>query len=97
MQEEEIFMESLGRRYRQSALSKRHIYSAFKTPPTAKEQDVLRKKIEDKHPEQLKLSFALWTREAVCELIVEETGKRLDLRQVGRYLKRWGLHTKTTH
>jgi transposase len=60
---------------------------------SAKEQEVLRKKIEDKHPEQLKLSFALWTREAVCELIVEETGKRLDLRlrQAGRYLKRWGF------
>ena len=58
---------------------------------SACEQDTLRKKIEDKHPEQLKLSFALWTREAVCELIVEETGKRLDLRQVGRYLKRWGF------
>ena len=58
---------------------------------SAAEQSILRKKIEDKHPEQLKLSFALWTREAVCELIVEETGKRLDLRQVGRYLKRWGF------
>lgn len=58
---------------------------------SVEQQNRLRKKIEDKHPEQLKLSFALWTREAVCQLIVEETGKRLDLRQVGRYLKRWGF------
>ena len=55
------------------------------------DQDTLRKKIEDKHPEQLKLYFALWTREAVGELILEETGKHLDLRQVRRYLKRWGF------
>jgi len=37
------------------------------------------------------LNFALWTREAVGLLITEKTGKKLDLRQVGRYLKRWGF------
>ena len=37
------------------------------------------------------MPFALWTREAVCNLIKKLTGKLLDLRQVGRYLKRWGF------
>ena len=51
----------------------------------------LRKQIAEKNPEQLKMPFALWTREAVGQLITEHTGKLLDLRQVGRYLKRWGF------
>ena len=55
------------------------------------DQAILRKKIQEKNPGQLKLYFALWTREAVGELIFEHTGQRLDLRQVGRYLKRWGF------
>lgn len=55
------------------------------------QQAVIRKKIVDHDPEQMKLPFALWTREAVGQLIKEETGKELDLRQVGRYLKRWGF------
>lgn len=55
------------------------------------EQKKLRKEIADKNPEQLKMPFALWTREAVGRLIEERTGKQLDLRQVGRYLKRWGF------
>jgi transposase len=37
------------------------------------------------------MPFALWTREAVCDRIKKLTGKLLDLRQVGRYLKRWGF------
>lgn len=56
-----------------------------------KEQKRIRKMIVDKDPEQMKLSFALWTREAVKNLIKEIVGKELDLRQVGRYLKRWGM------
>ena len=49
------------------------------------------KAISKNYPDQLKLPFALWTREAVGELIKSYTGKELDLRQVGRYLKRWGF------
>ena len=37
------------------------------------------------------MPFALWTREAVYGLIKKLTAKLLDLRQVGRYLKRWGF------
>lgn len=55
------------------------------------QQKEIRKRIVDKTPDQLKLPFALWTREAVGQLITQLTGKQLDLRQVGRYLKRWGF------
>lgn len=55
------------------------------------EQKKIRKGLIDKTPDQLKLPFALWTREAVGLLIEEITGSKLDLRQVGRYLKRWGF------
>lgn len=54
-------------------------------------QNTIRKLLVEKNPDQLKLPFALWTREAVGLLITEHTGQVLDLRQVGRYLKRWGF------
>ena len=50
----------------------------------------IRKLIKDKLPEQLKLSFGLWTREAVQQLILERYGIELSRWQVGRYLKSWG-------
>jgi hypothetical protein len=37
------------------------------------------------------LPFALWTREAVQELIARRTGLHLSVWTVGRYLKRWGF------
>lgn len=55
------------------------------------EQKKLSELIVDKQPDQLKLNFALWSREAVGLLITEKTDKVLDVRQVGRYLKRWGF------
>jgi transposase len=48
-------------------------------------------KITNKHPEQLKLSFGLWTRENVGELIYKEFGIRRSARQIGRYLNAWGF------
>ena len=50
----------------------------------------IRHLIKDKLPEQLKLSFGLWTREAVQQLILERYGIELSRWQVGRYLKNWG-------
>jgi len=47
--------------------------------------------IEDRHPEQLHLPFALWTREAVGQLIRERFGIALSVWTVGRYLRRWGF------
>ena len=48
-------------------------------------------KIIDRRPEQLKLDFALWTREAVRQLILHECGIDMPIRTVGEYLKRWGF------
>jgi transposase len=47
--------------------------------------------IEDRRPEQLKLPFYLWTRQAVAQLIGERFGVRLSVWTVGRYLKSWGF------
>jgi len=44
-----------------------------------------------KHPEQLRLPFALWTRDAVRDLVEQEFGIRLGLSTVGGYLKAWGF------
>ena len=47
--------------------------------------------IRDKNPDQLKLPFARWTREAVRDLIVQRFAVRLAIRTVGDYLRRWGF------
>jgi len=47
--------------------------------------------ITDRCPDQLKLPFALWTREAVQRLLAERFGLELSVWTVGRYLRRWGF------
>jgi len=47
--------------------------------------------ITDKLPDQLKLPFALWTREAVQQLIWQRVQIEISIWTVGRYLKRWGF------
>ena len=47
--------------------------------------------ISERCPDQLKLPFALWTREAVGQLIEDRYGIRLSVSTVGRYLRRWGF------
>jgi transposase len=42
-------------------------------------------------PDQLKLPFALWTRQAVCQLLAERFGLRVSVWTAGRYLRHWGL------
>ncbi|MFA5389607.1 MAG: winged helix-turn-helix domain-containing protein [Candidatus Omnitrophota bacterium] len=42
-------------------------------------------------PDQLKLPFMLWTREAIQELIRKRFGIQLSVWTVGRYLTRWGF------
>jgi transposase len=49
------------------------------------------KTVIDRPPEQLKLPFVLWTREAVSQLIEGRFGIRLSVWTVGRYLSRWGF------
>ena len=47
--------------------------------------------ISDRHPDQLKLPFYLWTCQAVVQLIEQRFGIRYSVYQVGRYLKQWGF------
>ena len=42
-------------------------------------------------PDQLRLPFYLWTREAVAALIEREYGLKLTPASIGNYLKRWGM------
>ena len=49
------------------------------------------KAVVDRYPDQLKLPFYLWTREAVAELIEQKYEIRLSVWTVGRYLSRWGF------
>jgi transposase len=49
------------------------------------------KLITDRTPDQLKLPFALWTREAVRDLIAQRYAIHVSVRTVGRYLQRWGF------
>ena len=58
---------------------------------TKEQEKSIQRKIIDKHPDQLKLDFALWTREAVRQLVLLETGIDLPIRTMGDYLKRWGF------
>lgn len=42
-------------------------------------------------PDQLRLPFALWTREAVCALVRRRFEAEMSVWTAGRYLKAWGL------
>ena len=50
----------------------------------------LRALLIDKTPDQLKLPFALWTRDAVRLVSKQRYGIHLPVRTVSDYLKRWG-------
>jgi transposase len=50
--------------------------------------------IRDKAPDQMKLPFALWTAQAVRELIEKKFCKRLGLSTMQLYLKRWGFSSQ---
>lgn len=47
--------------------------------------------ITDRCPDQLKLPFYLWTREAVVHLMARQFGVALSVWTAGRYLARWGF------
>jgi len=49
------------------------------------------KAVVHRYPEQLRLPFYLWTREAVAELIERKFAIRLSRWTVGRYLAQWGF------
>lgn len=58
---------------------------------TAEQETLIRKLIADKTPDQLKMIYALWTRQAVAELIRERFGINVAVRTMGLYLARWGF------
>jgi transposase len=58
---------------------------------TADQEKKIQQLIQDRTPDQLKLSYALWTRQAVSELTEAMYGVRLTVRNMGKYLKRWGF------
>lgn len=56
------------------------------------EQEIdIKKIIQEKMPDQLKMPFALWTRNAIKELILSHHGIDMPIRTVGDYLSRWGF------
>jgi transposase len=57
---------------------------------TGEQAFMVRKLIKEKLPDQLKLPYGLWTREAVQRLIHDKFGVELSRWQVGRYLRDWG-------
>jgi transposase len=56
----------------------------------ARQEAWVKNRISDKHPEQLKLPFVLWTREAIQQLIRTKYSLEVPLRTLTDYLKRWG-------
>jgi transposase len=58
---------------------------------TPEQEAEIRRLICDKTPDQLKMGFALWNRQAVLQLIQDRLGIELPIRTVGEYLKRWGF------
>ncbi|WP_198017683.1 IS630 family transposase [Syntrophorhabdus aromaticivorans] len=58
---------------------------------TEEQEHHIQKLIVDKTPDQLRFPFALWTRDAVRELIGRQYKITMPIRTVGEYLKRWGF------
>ena len=57
---------------------------------TSEQERDAQKIIADRTPDQLKLPYALWNRNAVREMIEKRHDRKLAIRSVGNYLKRWG-------
>jgi transposase len=57
----------------------------------AEQQKQVQKTIVDKMPDQLKMTFALWSRRAVQQLIKDQFGVSYTLQGVGILLKDWGF------
>ena len=55
------------------------------------QEAAIAKAVIGKEPRQLRLPFALWTRQGVAELIRQRYGIELSRWAVGKYLKRWGF------
>ena len=62
---------------------------------SAAQEEGLRYLIARGCPDQLSLSFALWTRQAVWALIARESGVWLTLPVIDRYLRAWGFTARS--
>lgn len=58
---------------------------------TAEQEWKIQRLIQDKTPDQIKMPYALWSRQAVAELILDQFGITVAVRTMGTYLKRWGF------
>jgi transposase len=58
---------------------------------TAEQEEQIQQGIVEKSPEEHGIASALWTRQAVAELIEKEFGIKMPIRTVGEYLNRWGF------
>lgn len=56
-----------------------------------KQAKMISRLIADRTPDQLKLPFMLWTRQAVRELVEDRAGIAVSLSTIGRWLKEWGF------
>src|SRR3990172_9466254 len=86
-------VEKIWRKYREEGKrgveeKKRGVREGKKI--NSKQASEVRRLIKDKMPEQLKLPYGLWTREAVQQLVSDRYGIELSRWQIGRYLKSWG-------
>lgn len=61
---------------------------------TAAQQQRIAGLVAGKCPDQLQIPGLLWTRSSVQALIERETGRRLEISSVGRYLRAWGFTLK---
>ena len=57
---------------------------------SAEQEQAIQQLIDTKAPQELGITSALWTRQAVRDLIQQQFGIRLPIRTVGEYLRRWG-------
>ena len=58
---------------------------------TREQEERIQEAIETKTPQEWEIPSALWTRQAVQELIQQQVDIRLPIRTVGAYLRRWGF------
>jgi len=55
------------------------------------QEEEIKQIIIDKTPDQIKMSFSLWTRQAICEMVKHKYQITLTERSATNYLKRWGF------
>lgn len=58
---------------------------------TPAQEKILKQLIVDKNPAQMKLPFALWNRKAIQSVIYNMWQKKIAIRTIGDYMKRWGF------